>query len=272
MDWRNHTGGACRECPPCSPQAQRESWRGGGPGRLKTGRANPCGAGPSPPGSGQHEGQRPRSACVGWGPRVGGAGRRSVGVGWEPRRRPLTLPSPAVTCPAIVSTRACGPVEEPPVSPGQSRWRRWDGWLALHALLWAALSGPGGPTPSPHPSPDALPQPLRARTAQRLVEGCFCPEAPPATTPGFDVCVDLCGRLPAARPLPSPSRAEPRACGRGSSSQGLSPLPLGCVGPDNVPREVGHPLGARARPSHKPCTLGGGMGWNENLEPSEAEE
>ena len=42
---------------------------------------------------------------------------------------------------------------------------------------------------------------------------------------------------------------------------------LGCVGPDNVPREVGHPLSAGARPSHEPCILGGGMGWMKTWDP-----
>lgn len=40
----------------------------------------------------------------------------------------------------------------------------------------------------------------------RLVEGCFCPEGTTSYAPGFDVCVDLCGRLPAMWPLPSLSR------------------------------------------------------------------
>ena len=51
--------------------------------------------------------------------------------------------------------------------------------------------------PSPSPSEP---------NSTRLVEGCFCPEGTTSYAPGFDVCVDLCGRLPAARPLPSPSR------------------------------------------------------------------
>ena len=30
VDWRNHTGGACRECLPAPSDAQRESWLGWG--------------------------------------------------------------------------------------------------------------------------------------------------------------------------------------------------------------------------------------------------
>lgn len=77
------------------------------------------------------------------------------------------------------------------------------GWPSV--LLWAALSGPGGPT-HPHTRllmPSSSPSQLNST---RLVEGCFCPEGTTSYAPGFDVCVDLCGRLPAAWPLPSPSR------------------------------------------------------------------
>lgn len=83
------TGGTTQAGPAVSallahPRLSGNPGGGGGPGRLKTGRANPCGAGPSPPGSGQHEGQRPRSACVGWGPVWEGLGGGQWGWGGSP--------------------------------------------------------------------------------------------------------------------------------------------------------------------------------------------
>lgn len=71
----------------------------------------------------------------------------------------------------------------------------------------------------------------------RLVEGCFCPEGTVSYAPGFDICVDTCGtslsHMRAPRPDPTPRRPSLVL------TPGLSLL--GCVGPDNVPREVGHP-------------------------------
>lgn len=39
VDWRNHTGGACRECPPVPSHAQQESWLGWG---ARPPEAQPC--------------------------------------------------------------------------------------------------------------------------------------------------------------------------------------------------------------------------------------
>lgn len=68
----------------------------------------------------------------------------------------------------------------------------------------------------PSPSHDALPPSPTQANSPRLAEGCFCPKGTTSYAPGFDVCVDLCGRLPA----------------RGRySSLGLSPAPTcwGCA-------------------------------------------
>lgn len=55
-------------------------------------------------------------------------------------------------------------------------------------------------SPCPHPPP----RPSEANTS--LVEGCFCPEGTTSYAPGYDVCVELCGTLPAhtAPPKPTP--------------------------------------------------------------------
>ena len=103
------------------------------------------------------------------------------------------------------------------------------------------------------------------------MEGCFCPEGTTSYAPGFDVCVDLCGRLPMRALCPPLLGAEPSACDTARAHRACLLSLLGCVGPDNVPREVGPPIGAGARPSHEPCVLGDRLGWDENLGPSEAD-
>lgn len=169
-----------------------------------------------------------------------------------------------------MSTGPAAPWRSPPVSPGQSWWRRREGWLALCPALggsvWAWWSHP-----SPHPSPDALPSAPPSRTAHAWWKAASVLRAPPASRPVSTsawTCAVGCPCAPSALPFPGLSPA-PVARARAHRAC-LLPL-LGCVGPDNVPREVGHPLGTGARPSHEPCVLGGRLGWDENLGPSEAD-
>ena len=99
------------------------------------------------------------------------------------------------------------------------------------------------------PSHDALPRSHTQAKSPRLVEGCFCPKGTTSYASGFDVCVDLCGRLPA------------KGC---SSSLGLRPAPTcwGCAhgavltGPVSfLPRLRGaRQLAQRGRPT--PLVLG----------------
>ena len=104
------------------------------------------------------------------------------------------------------------PQRSPPASLG--KWLEGaQGWWAGLAgcAWWQVLPGLRGPACLPpslcvHPShhaPIPTPRPSEANTS--LVEGCFCPEAT-SYAPGYDVCVELCGTLPAhtAPPKPTP--------------------------------------------------------------------